>query len=84
MSDEAWFTLNGHVMNRYSLVIWNVPVVEGTYLFANPLFLPRKNTVIYAPWGAGTPVQWRTEAEQGPGKVSKRETFVEKIIPTRR
>ena len=44
VSDEAWFSLGGHVFNR-------------------------KNTVLYAPGGNGTPEQWFSEASQAQKKV---------------
>ena len=44
VSDEAWFSLGGHVFNR-------------------------KNTVLYAPGGGGTPEQWFSEASQAQNKV---------------
>ena len=44
VSDEAWFSLGGHVFNR-------------------------KNTVLYAPQGQGTPNQWFSESSQSQEKV---------------
>ena len=44
VSDEAWFSLGGHVFNR-------------------------KNTVLYAPQGKGTPDQWFSESSQAQQKV---------------